>query len=144
MATSTFSSIMNPIEWAPGQTNYVLGITGLVTSAYTFGASITITDNSLPPNTWNYNQSGITGFAGIPGSVITLNNVTLPITISGTITNNSNVSNQSTTNQHALGSKGNNGVPACYQVSNFVNDAGTDNDYNDLVMNFQLFCSSTD
>ncbi len=143
-STTSVDFKMNPVEWPSGQTNYVLAVSGVVTTSYEFAASLTIEDSSSPKNSWPCNIAPVSGFTGFPAQIITMQNVTFPITISGSTTNNSSSAVQSTSNQHGIGSKGNNGVPVCYQVSNFVNDGGSDNDFNDFVINFQLFCSSTD
>jgi hypothetical protein len=105
----------------------------------------TVTDSSATPVTLGtFSVSGATGGTYVGSPQITWAECTLPIQIAGTVSVNSAALTQSVSAQHSLGAKSNSGDPVCYQVSVFNNDAGSDNDWNDLVLNFQLYNASTD
>jgi hypothetical protein len=148
-----FSFKIYPVEWSPNRPKYCLGISGIVTSEFTYSVSGTVVDSSTSqPINLPFAIPAVTANNFIGQSAITWTTCVFPITISGTVIVNSATLSQSVTVQHSLGSKGGLPpiinpppiIPVCYQVSVFNNDAGGDFDWNDLVLNFQLYDASTD
>src|SRR4051812_11075855 len=148
---ASFSFKMYPVEWSLNNPNYVLAISGIVTSNFAYSVTGTVVDSSPTPITQSFAipdvpGQTVTGQTHIGQAAITWATCVFPITISGTVSVNSPTLLQSVTVQHSLGSKGATPpiIPVCYQVSVFNNDAGGDFDWNDFVLNFQLYDSSTD
>lgn len=149
--THTVSQTIYPVEWTSSSAapNYVLYATSLITTVFAFSSSVSVTDiqgNDLGtltlPNTTGF-TSVYLGTLTIPAP--TTANPVFPITLSSAITCNTTFEHVAG-NQHAGGSKLHGGslVPICYETSTFCNDSGSDNDWNDCVLTFQLFNSSTD
>lgn len=135
---------MQPIDWQDPAPNYSIGISGIVTTVETFNVNNGLIVDQNGNSLGSFQINNVTGFTFVGSTPVSFQNASFPITVSGTINVTGTALNMSVSTQHALGSKSNSGVPVCYQVSVFCNDDGADNDWNDLVLNFQLFDSSTD
>ena len=137
--TVSFKFYLFPAEWAGKQiSTYILGVSGLLSTRYTFNFDYEITDvdgNKITSYSSDEMGNKQESFGGIPN--LQKSGLKFPVTVSGNITCNETKDLMlSTSNQISLGIN-NLGVPACYQVSVFLEDY-TDNDYNDIALNFQL------
>lgn len=147
MSNSNVQFVMNPIDWySVDQPNFVLIVSGVVITGATFSADLSVTD-SENSNLGYVVVNNVSGFATLSINVplVSQTQSNFPWTVTGTITADQPPLGVTTSAQTALGVKAN-GVPACYQVSVFCNDNnGTgDEDWNDFVLNFQLFDNSRD
>ena len=146
----TQTSILYPISWLGSiSPNFVLGTSATITTGNTFSAVITFTNTDNNPVGNQITLSPTSGNQVIGLAMQTFEITDFPITISSAITCNTPFGICSA-EQEPLGIKviNSNTVPVCYQSTVFCNDnannPNSDNDWNDLVLTFQLYNSSTD
>lgn len=147
------TSQLYPVEWLPYDSStdgqIVLALTALLTTGNSFGANIDITSaGGTFSNTVTLSyQSGFTsvylGMVQIPAP--SSSDPIYPLTISADISCSTSFTYVASS-QHAIGQKvqGGNTEVLSYQAGVFCNDVGSDNDWNDLVLTYQLFSQSDD
>lgn len=150
----------NPYKWhipayeGTSELNTVMEVTYLVTTCHNFDiSSLTLVDNNgntidltLPDGSTksDYSKTGITGNGSTYVGRYKLSTSTAyPLSLSTNVSNNSGAQKTSIQPFTPLGVKSS-GVVACHQGNLFCNDKGSDKDYNDLVLTFQLYTQSTD
>lgn len=122
---------------------------GLITTGYTASANIRVSSaNGEVKFAFNVpEKTGADAFFIGKGDLVSSQDpaALFPLKIEADISYNSSFNSVSGP-QVALGSKISDGVltPVSYLNNIFVNDAGGDNDWNDLVLSFQLFSESAD
>ncbi|WP_341900890.1 hypothetical protein [Fluviicola taffensis] len=136
MNTFTFTVYLTPY-W-PNQPNTILIISYFTTSGYSYSASIAGPGLAKPVVFPDNNSGCLTNV--IPESVYKTG-ASMPYEI--TITTNSPTLSGRTINSTEMGAK-TNGEAISYQGFLFTNDAGSDNDWNDCVINLGLYNDSTD
>lgn len=143
MSEISGTAILYPNGWQ-NQNNVWVAINGFASAGYSFNLSGTIcTANGGTPIP--FSASNLTGmgnafnaaFCQVQGS----NNM-WPITINWTISSGSPVLDYYQDNQYAMGSKKPNGKVIAQFIPLFINDSGSDNDWNDLVVFFQVYDQS--
>jgi len=136
MKTFTFTVYLTPY-WQ-NQPNTILTISYFTTSSYSYQASIA-GPGLANPVVFPDNNSGCATNV-IPATVYKTG-ASMPYVI--TITTNSPTLSGRTINSIEMGAK-TDGAAISYQGFLFSNDAGSDNDWNDCVINLGLYNDSTD
>lgn len=136
MNTFKFTVFLTPY-WQ-NQPNTILTISYFTTSSYSYSASISGPGLSSPVTFPNNNSGCATNV--IPASAYKTGQ-SMPYEI--TITTNSPTLSGRTINSIEMGAKAD-GAAISYQGFFFSNDAGSDRDWNDCVLNLGLFNDSTD
>lgn len=137
MSNQTTSFDVNLTPYWTNSPNTVLEITYSTTTAYNFTASIT--GPGIPTGTpVVFTGNSVHFYSGVVSDYAKGETMTYSITL----TCNSTFVGQ-VQNSMEIGIKPN-GDAITYQGFLFTNDGGTDNDWNDCVVNFALYNSSTD
>jgi len=150
MSKKKLSTKIYPSSWeGTTKPHYVLSGSASVATGATFGADVSIV-NKRGNTIFTKSISGFTGYdVKYLGGLAVLSLDDFPITINSEIQCNSDF-DTIIVGQIPLGLKEESGeqVPGCYQSSIFCNDSiktpGHDTDFNDFVLNWQLFSNSTD
>lgn len=135
---NTFKYTVYLTPYWQNQPNTILSISYFTTSGYSYEASVS-GPGLTSPVTFPNNNSGCS-INLIPESVYKMGQA-MPYEI--TITTNSPTLDGRTINSIEMGTK-KDGSAISYQSFFFSNDAGSDNDWNDCVINLGLFNDSTD
>ena len=145
--SSPFPFDIYPNEWiGNSDPNIILIVSGFTTTSGTYtGSDITIKDSTGA-------QIAIFSFNAVGGNnaittltipMISTPSTNFPWTVTGTITASLGTAQFLQPVQVPISLKPD-GTVACYSTTILSNDGGSDNDWNDLVLNFQLFNDSTD
>ena len=146
--TKTINSKLDPLEWENAPKIVLYG-TVLRTTGNQFGATITI-KNASGTTLKVFDIGPSSGFESkFIGDITTIQRSDFPLEISSEITCSTDF-DYSNAPQTSLGLKriGGKDIPVCYQSTLFCNDnlnnPDKDMDYNDFVLTWQLYNSSTD
>jgi hypothetical protein len=134
-----------PNEWITNQPNTILIVSGYTTTGGTYTGSVQITDSTQTEiASFSFNAVGGNSVINItPIPMVSTYSTNFPWTVNGTITASLGTAQFLQPAQFPISLKPD-GTVACYSTTVLSNDGGSDNDWNDLVLNFQLFNDSTD
>ena len=148
MPTQTLTSKLQPTKW-DNQPKMVLYGTYLITTVFDFSAEVTIT-SALDEVIGTFSIPKKSGFdGGYIGELTIPQDTKFPLIINSKITCSTDF-DYSIADQVALGTKviKDKRYPVSYQATQFCNDnlkdPNRDMDYNDFVLTWQLYNSSTD
>lgn len=143
MATQTIITPFNPpADWV-NQPNVVLSGVSLRASSVTYSAQVTINGANGFQKQFNVSNNSYYAYENIGWTRVPAN--AFPLSIEHVITSSSST-NVIAAAQQPIALKPEGGNPEeviCYQTGVFCND-GSDNDYNDFVINWQAFNQSAD
>ena len=129
--------------------NFVLYGTAMTATAATFSGTIKITDSASSPNTvasWSLDSTTGTTSTLLGHVDANPSSYTYPLNISANMTVSGSKLDALSDSSRQIGTKleSGNDVPISFETVIFFNDQGSDNDYNDCVLNFVLFNQSSD